>query len=313
MKASAKRLLAHLHDKLVLDWRRKAATTADVRTDDPRRPRRRPARRPVPARGVRRQGPGRLRPRRHRLRRRRLQRLRRRSTSSRRTPAGGVATLAADRTSTPITEEVVERIRDRRRVRVARRRAARPGRRPALRTVEELIDNDEDYAVEFKSTARWDLREDQPSKAMEDAIVKTVAGFLNTDGGTLLIGVGPDRDGRRPRPRLPAGEAARTATASSTGSPPTSSTPSATPPSCAPGPASPSTTATRSAASTSPRSSQPVWAKTSKDDQRLLRPHEQLDPRAARRRRRGVRRRPLACAQRRPMTANAGAQSASPG
>ncbi|MGH9156351.1 MAG: type I restriction enzyme endonuclease domain-containing protein [Acidimicrobiales bacterium] len=31
VKASAKRLLAHLHDKLVLDWRRKAATTADVR------------------------------------------------------------------------------------------------------------------------------------------------------------------------------------------------------------------------------------------------------------------------------------------
>lgn len=28
---------------------------------------------------------------------------------------------------------------------------------------------------------------------MEDAIVKTIAGFLNTDGGTLLIGVGPDR------------------------------------------------------------------------------------------------------------------------
>ena len=28
---------------------------------------------------------------------------------------------------------------------------------------------------------------------MEDAIVKTVAGFLNTDGGSLLIGVGPDR------------------------------------------------------------------------------------------------------------------------
>ncbi len=28
---------------------------------------------------------------------------------------------------------------------------------------------------------------------MEDAVVKTVAAFLNTDGGTLLIGVGPDR------------------------------------------------------------------------------------------------------------------------
>ena len=32
MKASAKRLLEHLHDKLVLDWRRKAAAAAGVRT-----------------------------------------------------------------------------------------------------------------------------------------------------------------------------------------------------------------------------------------------------------------------------------------
>lgn len=28
---------------------------------------------------------------------------------------------------------------------------------------------------------------------MEDAVVKTVAGFLNSEGGTLLIGIGPDR------------------------------------------------------------------------------------------------------------------------
>ncbi len=47
--------------------------------------------------------------------------------------------------------------------------------------------------MEFKSTARWDIKEGKPNKAMEDAVVKTVAGFLNTDGGTLLIGVGPDR------------------------------------------------------------------------------------------------------------------------
>jgi type I restriction enzyme R subunit len=64
----------------------------------------------------------------------------------------------------------------------------------ALRTVADIIDNDEDFAVEFKSTARWDLREDKPNRAMEDAVVKTVAGFLNTEGGTLLIGVGPDRN-----------------------------------------------------------------------------------------------------------------------
>ena len=32
VRGSAKRLLTHLHDKLVLDWRRKASTVADVRT-----------------------------------------------------------------------------------------------------------------------------------------------------------------------------------------------------------------------------------------------------------------------------------------
>ncbi len=62
-----------------------------------------------------------------------------------------------------------------------------------MRTVAEIIENDEGFAVEFKSAARWDLGEDRPNKAMEDSIVKTVAGFLNTDGGTLLIGIGPDR------------------------------------------------------------------------------------------------------------------------
>lgn len=38
------------------------------------------------------------------------------------------------------------------------------------------------------------LRANERSKAIEDAVVKTVAGFLNTDGGTLLIGIGPDRE-----------------------------------------------------------------------------------------------------------------------
>jgi type I restriction enzyme R subunit len=54
---------------------------------------------------------------------------------------------------------------------------------------EELIAKDETFEVEFKSTARWNLREECKDKRIEDAIVKTIAGFLNTDGGTLLIGV----------------------------------------------------------------------------------------------------------------------------
>jgi type I restriction enzyme, R subunit len=59
----------------------------------------------------------------------------------------------------------------------------------------ELIAGDESFEVEFKSTARWNLREECRDRRMEDAIVKTVAGFLNTDGGSLFIGVA---DGRVP-------------------------------------------------------------------------------------------------------------------
>ena len=58
---------------------------------------------------------------------------------------------------------------------------------------EELIAGDETFAVEFKSTARWNLREQRKDKRMEDAVVKTIAGFLNADGGTLFIGVGDER------------------------------------------------------------------------------------------------------------------------
>ncbi len=57
---------------------------------------------------------------------------------------------------------------------------------------EELIEKDEQFDVEFKSTARWNLHDGCKDKRMEDAMVKTIAGFLNTDGGTLLIGIGDD-------------------------------------------------------------------------------------------------------------------------
>lgn len=55
--------------------------------------------------------------------------------------------------------------------------------------IEELIRREETFDVEFKSTARWNLRENAKDKRMEDAVVKTIAGFLNANGGTLLIGV----------------------------------------------------------------------------------------------------------------------------
>jgi type I restriction enzyme R subunit len=191
VKASANRLLAHLHDKLVLDWRRKADATAAVRTtigevldaDLPADPYPRamfdakvqaifdhivsayadestsvytPTAEPAAD------------------------------------PAAGV-TVLAEPDLEAITSGVIERIRvDAEFASLVAAQLGVPGA-AALRTVAEVIANDEDFAVEFKSTARWDLRAGKPNKAMEDAVVKTVAGFLNTDGGTLLIGVGPDR------------------------------------------------------------------------------------------------------------------------
>lgn len=49
----------------------------------------------------------------------------------------------------------------------------------------DLITQGESAQLEFKSTARWDLRENKKSKVMEEIILKTVAAFLNTDGGTV--------------------------------------------------------------------------------------------------------------------------------
>jgi hypothetical protein len=56
--------------------------------------------------------------------------------------------------------------------------------------VASLIARGESVDLEFKASAKWDMRQDKPNKEMEAVIVKTVASFLNAAaGGTLLIGV----------------------------------------------------------------------------------------------------------------------------
>jgi hypothetical protein len=55
-----------------------------------------------------------------------------------------------------------------------------------------LISAGENAAVEFKSTARWSLKDGKVHEGVEFAIARTVAGFLNTSGGTLVIGVADD-------------------------------------------------------------------------------------------------------------------------
>jgi predicted HTH transcriptional regulator len=63
----------------------------------------------------------------------------------------------------------------------------------AHRQAEELIKQGESKTLEFKSTLRWSLKEDrQDDKGVTHAVLKTIAAFLNTEGGDLLIGVADD-------------------------------------------------------------------------------------------------------------------------
>ena len=61
------------------------------------------------------------------------------------------------------------------------------------RDAEELIKRGESKTLEFKSTLRWSVKEDRrDDKFVTHAALKTIAAFLNTDGGDLLIGVRDD-------------------------------------------------------------------------------------------------------------------------
>jgi hypothetical protein len=61
------------------------------------------------------------------------------------------------------------------------------------RNAEELIKRGESKTLEFKSTLRWNLKEDRrDDKGVTHAALKTIAAFLNTEGGDLLIGVADD-------------------------------------------------------------------------------------------------------------------------
>ena len=54
---------------------------------------------------------------------------------------------------------------------------------------EELIKHGESGNVEFKSSLRWNYKAEKKDKAIEFAVLKTIAAFLNSKGGNLFIGV----------------------------------------------------------------------------------------------------------------------------
>lgn len=59
----------------------------------------------------------------------------------------------------------------------------------AQTTISELITRGESGRLEFKQTARVNLSTKQRDKVIELMVVKSVAGFMNAEGGTVLIGV----------------------------------------------------------------------------------------------------------------------------
>ncbi|WP_428643482.1 AlbA family DNA-binding domain-containing protein [Roseibium sp.] len=60
--------------------------------------------------------------------------------------------------------------------------------------IPDLMKQGETERVEFKSSLRWDVKENRINRGLEKVIAKTIAGFFNADGGHLLVGV--DDDGR---------------------------------------------------------------------------------------------------------------------
>ena len=57
-----------------------------------------------------------------------------------------------------------------------------------------MIRDGENEKIEFKASARWDYRKSCVNKEIQKAILKTITGFLNSNGGTLLIGVDDERN-----------------------------------------------------------------------------------------------------------------------
>jgi len=62
------------------------------------------------------------------------------------------------------------------------------------RRAEDLLKLQESKTLEFKSSLRWNLKEDhKDDEHVTYAVLKTIAALLNTEGGDLLIGVADDR------------------------------------------------------------------------------------------------------------------------
>ena len=58
-----------------------------------------------------------------------------------------------------------------------------------LRSIEELVQLKESDTIELKSSLQWDVRENIKNEKLQDSVLKSIAAFLNAEGGTVIIGV----------------------------------------------------------------------------------------------------------------------------
>ena len=56
-------------------------------------------------------------------------------------------------------------------------------------SISQLILRGESETLEFKSTLQWDVIHQNQNKGLRDSSLKTLVAFMNSEGGTLLIGV----------------------------------------------------------------------------------------------------------------------------
>ena len=60
--------------------------------------------------------------------------------------------------------------------------------------IRAIVRTGESKTLEFKQTLSVDVRNDKKEKNIEKMVLKTIVGFLNTEGGILLIGVSDDKN-----------------------------------------------------------------------------------------------------------------------
>ena len=56
----------------------------------------------------------------------------------------------------------------------------------------DLVRRGESKDCEFKASLRWSIKGNLVDEAVTDSALKTIAAFLNAEGGTLLLGVGDE-------------------------------------------------------------------------------------------------------------------------